>query len=482
MPRVRYAILNVLNFGADGHPFTNNLSLHPIEGASGDYRYSLGVLVDISREESQSADAKAAIVALRAAVPLRASAEDGDAHKKAAAEMANGSGQIGERAALLATWRAVLVKLLRLIYSLGWRATLTQLLSLEAARKAFHKWMLKYSADNVVMFEVTYEVDIRLSRCTPKQAARLSLELASRYLEEPPTEPERAIELLRERADIAASDLAERCLPKFVQSKGCLPLIESLVGADVGPAAIPPPLPEAWCVKDALDGGYSKDVTAWLHGVCSFGVALPYMLSVSDMSAEGNPLIFVNEAFCRVSGYERSACLGRNCRFLQGPATEAQSVAVIQTALRDVADCVVKITNYRKTGEAFEMLLALRPVADLNGSRRFCVGLHFEITPALPLKQVRHPSPADLPPPIFPNAFSSLLKPSLTWSPLRNRCMCLLSVGGARADCRQAGQADQALPKGGAVCAARARVNCLSAARAGVTLLLLQPRAYKANS
>ena len=56
--------------------------------------------------------------------------------------------------------------------------------------------------------------------------------------------------------------------------------------------------------------------------------------------------------------------------------------------MTDMTDCVVKITNYRKSGERFDMLLALRPVSDGEGNRRFCIGMHFEITPQRPLKQL----------------------------------------------------------------------------------------------
>ena len=71
---------------------------------------------------------------------------------------------------------------------------------------------------------------------------------------------------------------------------------------------------------------------------------------------------------------------GRNCRFLQGPKTEPQSVAVIQDTLRRGVDCHVKITNYRKSGELFENLLTMRPVHDSNGVMRFCIGVQFEVT------------------------------------------------------------------------------------------------------
>ena len=99
-------------------------------------------------------------------------------------------------------------------------------------------------------------------------------------------------------------------------------------------------------------------------------------------------MIFVNRAFSRLSEYPIEEAMGLNCRFMQGPKTEPQSVAVIQDTLRRGADCHVKITNYRKSGEPFDMLLALRPIVDANGQRRFCIGLHFEVTPSRPLKQL----------------------------------------------------------------------------------------------
>jgi len=94
----------------------------------------------------------------------------------------------------------------------------------------------------------------------------------------------------------------------------------------------------------------------------------------------------VNREFARVTGYDKHEAQGRNCRFLQGPKTEPQSVAVIQDTLRRGVDCHVKITNYRKSGELFENLLTMRPVHDSNGVYRFCIGVQFEVTRDMSLK------------------------------------------------------------------------------------------------
>lgn len=36
-----------------------------------------------------------------------------------------------------------------------------------------------------------------------------------------------------------------------------------------------------------------------------------------DPTTAGQPLVYVNEAFCRMTGYSKEECLGRNARFMQ---------------------------------------------------------------------------------------------------------------------------------------------------------------------
>merc|ERR1711965_554442 len=70
-----------------------------------------------------------------------------------------------------------------------------------------------------------------------------------------------------------------------------------------------------------------------------------------------------------------------------GPGTEPESVLVIQDTLRRGADCHVRISNYRKTGELFENLLTMRPVHDSNGVYRYCIGLQYEVQKNTPLSE-----------------------------------------------------------------------------------------------
>ena len=102
-------------------------------------------------------------------------------------------------------------------------------------------------------------------------------------------------------------------------------------------------------------------------------------VALSDMSLAGNPLVYVNQAWCETTGYSREEVLGRNCRLLQGPQTQAAAVRKMVAALRDGSDVCVRITNYRKSGEVFDNLVALRPVLDSNGVYRFCLSLALEV-------------------------------------------------------------------------------------------------------
>jgi PAS domain S-box-containing protein len=137
---------------------------------------------------------------------------------------------------------------------------------------------------------------------------------------------------------------------------------------------------------DDAFGALERLKGTWLEMLMQATENLPFALIVADMHEPGAKLVSVNAVFERLTGWAKGDALGHNCRFLQGPKTEPQSVAVIQDTLRRGVDCHVKITNYRKSGEIFENLLTMRPVHDSNGVYRLCIGVQFEITRDMSLK------------------------------------------------------------------------------------------------
>src|SRR3712207_4895780 len=55
---------------------------------------------------------------------------------------------------------------------------------------------------------------------------------------------------------------------------------------------------------------------------------------ITDPRQPDNPILFVNDAFSDLTGYSREETVGRNCRFLQGPGTDASTVRRIREAVQ----------------------------------------------------------------------------------------------------------------------------------------------------
>ncbi len=87
----------------------------------------------------------------------------------------------------------------------------------------------------------------------------------------------------------------------------------------------------------------------------------PVGITISDPDREGNPLIYANEAFERLTGYSREEVVGRNCRFLQGEESSPEAVAQMAVAI-DAGEAVsVELVNYRADGEAFWNEVTIAP-------------------------------------------------------------------------------------------------------------------------
>lgn len=103
-------------------------------------------------------------------------------------------------------------------------------------------------------------------------------------------------------------------------------------------------------------------------------------ITITDPHLPDAPLIYANPAFYRVTGYSPEETLGRNCRFLQGPDTDPQTVATIRRTLEARKECVVELLNYRKDGTPWWNRLSLLPMLDPDGTLTHFVGFQSDLT------------------------------------------------------------------------------------------------------
>ena len=68
-----------------------------------------------------------------------------------------------------------------------------------------------------------------------------------------------------------------------------------------------------------------------------------------------NPVVFANESFVRLTGYQRDGIVGRNCRCLQGPDTDPATRQALHDAVKNVVPIETDITRAR-TGAGAEGL------------------------------------------------------------------------------------------------------------------------------
>jgi PAS domain S-box-containing protein len=103
---------------------------------------------------------------------------------------------------------------------------------------------------------------------------------------------------------------------------------------------------------------------------------------VTDPRQPDGPIVFVNAAFTRLTGYEPQEVIGRNCRLLQGSDTDRGTVAAMAAALRKGQPFEAELLNRRKDGTPFWNALVIAPVPDRAGRLAFFLATQMDVTAA----------------------------------------------------------------------------------------------------
>jgi PAS domain S-box-containing protein len=102
----------------------------------------------------------------------------------------------------------------------------------------------------------------------------------------------------------------------------------------------------------------------------------------TDPRTSDNPIVYVNEAFSRVTGYSPEEAIGRNCRFLQTPDTDQGAVTQIREAITAGRAISAELLNRRKDGSQFWNHLFITPICDGGGEPQFFLSTQVDITQA----------------------------------------------------------------------------------------------------
>ncbi|MVZ97686.1 PAS domain-containing protein [Sphingorhabdus sp. IMCC26285] len=110
----------------------------------------------------------------------------------------------------------------------------------------------------------------------------------------------------------------------------------------------------------------------------------PIASVISNPRLKDNPIIACNSAFIELTGYSADEIIGRNCRFLAGPATEPWLTETIRSGVRRHSSVLVEILNYKRNGTPFRNAVLVAPTFDEDGELEFFLGSQVELVPDAP--------------------------------------------------------------------------------------------------
>lgn len=101
---------------------------------------------------------------------------------------------------------------------------------------------------------------------------------------------------------------------------------------------------------------------------------------VTDSTQPDRPIVYVNAAFERMTGYRRDEAIGRNCRFLTDPRREQPGLQELRAALAEGRPCTVVLANLRRDGSEFLNELSVVPIRDARGHVVQHLGVLHDVT------------------------------------------------------------------------------------------------------
>lgn len=108
---------------------------------------------------------------------------------------------------------------------------------------------------------------------------------------------------------------------------------------------------------------------------------------VAEQEGDENVLIYVNDAFERLTGFSAEEILYQDCRFLQGGDRDQEGLKELRKAIRNRQPCRVVLRNYRKDGSMFWNELSITPVFSERDQITYYIGIQKDVSEQVALRE-----------------------------------------------------------------------------------------------
>ncbi len=103
-------------------------------------------------------------------------------------------------------------------------------------------------------------------------------------------------------------------------------------------------------------------------------------LVIAEQEGDDTILLYVNEAFERLTGYTEEDILYQDCRFLQGEDREQEARKTIRAAIEANQPCRVRLRNYHKDGSPFWNELSITPIVNEEDGVTYYIGVQKDVS------------------------------------------------------------------------------------------------------
>lgn len=98
------------------------------------------------------------------------------------------------------------------------------------------------------------------------------------------------------------------------------------------------------------------------------------------LDVPGPRIVYVNDAFTKMTGYSAEEVITKTPRILQGPKSNRKELDRLKECLKRWESCEVTLLNYRKDGSEFWVNINISPVADETGWYTHWVAIQRDVT------------------------------------------------------------------------------------------------------
>ena len=102
---------------------------------------------------------------------------------------------------------------------------------------------------------------------------------------------------------------------------------------------------------------------------------------ITDANLETGPhIVYVNEAFVRLTGYSPEEVIGLTPRILKGAESSKDATRIMRESIHRHEGCTVETINYRKDGSTYNVNISISPIRNAAGICTHFLGIHRNIT------------------------------------------------------------------------------------------------------